>query len=57
MDNSNFYSGLVDIEVMDDVANIRKRDLSGKQVVQCDALSLQGDICEVNAGKGNTNPI
>ena len=57
MDNSNFYSGLVDIEVMDDVSNIRKHDLSGKQVVPCDALSLQGDICEANAGKGNTNPI
>ena len=57
MDNSNFYLGLVDIEVMDDIANIRKHDLSGKQVVSCDALSLQGDICEVNAGKGNTNPI
>ena len=51
MDNSDFYSGLVDIEVMDDDANICK------QVVPCDALSFQGDICEVNAGKGNTNPI
>ena len=57
MDNSNFYLGLVDIEVMDDIANIRKHDLSGKQVVSCDALSLQGDIYEVNVGKGNTNPI
>ena len=57
MDNSDFYSGLVDIEVMDDDANICKRDLSGKQVVPCDALSFQGDICEVNTGKGNTNPI
>ena len=51
MDNSDFYLGLVDIEVMDDDANICK------QVVPCDALSFQGDICEVNAGKGNTNPI
>ena len=57
MDNSDFYSGLVDIEVMDDDANIRKCDLSGKQVVSCDALSLQGDICEVNTSKGNTNLI
>ena len=57
MDNSDFYLGLVDIEVMDDDANIRKCDLSGKQVVSCDALSLQGDICEVNASKGNTNLI
>nr|POE71170.1 hypothetical protein CFP56_34541 [Quercus suber] len=57
MDNSNFYSSLVNIKVMDDDANIRKRDLSGNQVVSCDALSLQGDICEVNASKGNTNPI
>ena len=40
MDNSEFNSGLVDIEVMDAVSTLSKRLSSGKQIVSCDALGL-----------------
>ena len=60
MDNSEFNSGLVDIEVMDAVSTLSKRLSSGKQIVSCDALGLQSVVCEFNVGKGSvdgTNPI
>ena len=52
MDKSNFYLGLVDIEVMDEDLTLCKRVSLGKEVVPCDASCLQGDGCDFNAGKG-----
>ena len=52
MDKSNFYLGLVDIEVMDEDLTLCKCVSLGKEVVSCDASCLQGDGCDFNAGKG-----
>ena len=61
MEKSEFFSGLVDIEVMDEDFTSCKRVSLGKQVVPCDASCLQEDICGFNAGKGSgiecSNPI
>ena len=43
MDKSNFYLGLVDIELMDEDLTLCKRVSLGKEVVPCDASCLQGD--------------
>ena len=53
MDKSDFYSGLVDIEVTDEDLTLCKRVSSGKEMVPCHALCLQGDGCDFNAGKGS----
>ena len=53
MDNSDFYSGLVDIEVTDEDLTLCKRVSSGKEMVPCHALCLQGNGYDFNAGKGS----
>ena len=53
MDKSDFYSGLADIEVMDEDLTLCKCVSSGKEMVPCHALCLQGDGCDFNAGKGS----
>nr|POE56026.1 hypothetical protein CFP56_64480 [Quercus suber] len=53
MDISEFNSGLVDIEVLDEDACLRKREAFGKQIVPSVVSGLHGDTSIFSAPKGS----